>query len=114
MYVVNPFLTGLLNKVPSNIVIILGIVLITIFLIDVIISLTVISKINDIDWSGYKDDTEEVNKRVLEYLKKSSPLMRRLIDSFPDMKLMIKKLKANFNKKRKKISNKIKTKMNRN
>ena len=114
MYVVNPFLTGLLDKVPSNIVIIIALILMTIFLVDIIISFSVITKINDIDWSRFKDDTEEINKRVLEYLKKSSPLMRRLINSFPNAKLKIKKLKSNFDKKREKFSNTIKEKLNRN
>ena len=114
MYVVNPFLTNLLNKIPNNITIILGIVLMVIFLVDWIVSFSVITKINDIDWSKFKDDTEEVNKRVLEYLKGTSPQMRRLIESFPNVKLKIKKLKARFDRKRKKITNKIKAKMNRN
>jgi len=113
MYIVNPFLTGLLDKVPNNIVIIIAIILIIVFLIDAIISFSVITKINDIDWSRFKDDTEEVNKRVLEYLKGTSPQMKRLIESFPDMKIRVKKLKENFDNKRKKISNKIKSKMNR-
>ncbi len=114
MYAVNPFLTNLLNKIPNNITIILGIVLMVIFLVDWIVSFSVITKINDIDWSKFKDDTEEVNKRVLEYLKGTSPQMRRLIESFPNVKLKIKKLKARFDRKRKKITNKIKAKMNRN
>ncbi len=113
MYVVNPFLTGLLNKVPSNVVIIISLILMTIFLIDIIISFSVITKINDIDWSRFKDDTEEINKRVLEYLKGTSPLMRRLINSFPDVKLKVKKLKKVFDLKRKKLTNKLKEKMNR-
>ena len=113
MYVVNPFLTGLLDKVPSNIVIIISIILMIIFLIDAIISFSVITKINDIDWSRFKDDTEEVNKWVLEYLKNTSPQMKRLIESFPDAKLRVKKLKAAFDKKRKKLTNIIKEKVNR-
>ena len=40
--------------------------------------------------------------------------MRRLINSFPNAKLKIKKLKSNFDKKREKFSNTIKEKLNRN
>ena len=114
MYVVNPFLTNLLNKIPHNITIIIGTILMIIFLVDWIVSFSVISKINDIDWSKFKDDTEEVNKRVLEYLKGTSPQMRRLIESFPNVKIKVKELKSKFDRKRKKITNKIKAKMNRN
>lgn len=113
MYVVNPFLVGVLNKMPNNVIIIIGIILMVIFLVDWIISFSIISKINDIDWSKFKDDTEEINKRVLEYLKGTSPQMRRLIESFPNVRLRVKELKAKFDHKRKKITKKIKEKMNR-
>ena len=39
--------------------------------------------------------------------------MKRLIESFPDAKLRVKKLKAAFDKKRKKLTNIIKEKVNR-
>lgn len=113
MYVVNPFLTSVLSKIPSNIIIILGIILMIVFVVDELISLSVITKINDIDWNKFKDDTEEVNKRVLEYLKSTSPQMKRLIESFPGVKIKVKKLKAKFDRRTKKITKKIKSKMNR-
>ena len=113
MYVVNPFLTGLLDKVPANLIVLIAIILATIFLVDLIISLAVITRINDINMDNYKDDTEEINKRVLDYLKKSSPLMRRLIESFPDVNLKVKEMKKKFEKKKDRISKKIKAKMNR-
>ena len=64
-----------------------------VFVVDELISLSVITKINDIDWNKFKDDTEEVNKRVLEYLKSTSPQMKRLIESFPGVKIKVKKTK---------------------
>ena len=100
MYVVQPFIVNILNKIPNNLIIIIGIVLMTIFIIDAIISFSVITKIKDIDISKFKDDTEEINKRIKEYLKNSSPLMKRLIESFPDAKISIKKLKKHFDKRK--------------
>lgn len=108
MYVVHPFIINNLNRIPNNIVIIIGIVLMSIFFVDAIISFSVITKINNIDWNKYKDDTEEINKIVKEYLKGISPLMKRLIESFPDAKIKIKELKRKFNRKKQRIVTKLK------
>lgn len=108
MYIVHPFIVNILSKIPNNVVIIIGIILMVIFIIDEIISLSVITMIKNIDWSKYKDDTEEINKKVKEYLKNLSPLMKRLLNSFPDAKIRIKELRKKFDKKKQKIVKKIK------
>ena len=108
MYVVHPFIVNNLNKVSNNIIIIIGIILMLVFLIDAIISFSVITKINNIDWSKYRDDTEEINKKVKEYLKSLSPLMRRLINSFPNAKIKVMELRKKFDKKKQKFVKKIK------
>ena len=98
MYLVNPFFEGILNMIPSKILFILGITLLTIFLIDLGISLKVILHINSVDVSKYKDNTELINKKVKEYLMKHSILTRRLIESFPNAKLRIKRIKDKIKK----------------
>ena len=98
MYLVNPFFEGILNLIPSKILFILGITLLTIFLIDLGISLKVILHINSVDVSKYKDNTELINKKVKEYLMKHSILTRRLIESFPNAKLRIKRIKDKIKK----------------
>ena len=70
MYIVNPFITSLLDKVGSNTIITIGIILLVIFVIDLIVSFSVITKIKNVFSSKYKDDTEEVNNRVKQYLIK--------------------------------------------
>ena len=112
IYVVQPFIVNLLNKIPNSITIIIGIILMIIFIIDAIISFSVITKIKDIDISKFKDDTEEINKKVKDYLKKSSPLMKRLIESFPDARISIKKLQKTFNKSKEKIIKKMENRKN--
>ncbi len=102
MYVVNPLFTGILAKIPHNIVLILGIILFVLFAIDYIVSLFVIGKIKNIDFSNFKDDTEEVNKKVREYLINLSPLTRRLMESFPNVRIKIKHIKEKTEKKLKK------------
>lgn len=90
MYIVNPFIEGLLLKLGSNANIISASVLAVIFIVDLIISLNVITRISKLDFSQFKDDTEVVNNKVKEYLNNLSPLMHRLISSFPDFKIRIK------------------------
>lgn len=103
MYVINPFITKLLDKIPHNIAIIIGIILLIIFIIDVILSFSVITKIKNAIASKCKDDTEEMNKRVRNYLIKLSPLTKRLMESFPNIRIKLRKIKEKTeNKLRKK------------
>ena len=102
MYVINPFITKILNKIPENIAIIIGIVLLVIFLIDVILSFSVITKIKNAISSRCKDDTEEMNKRVRSYLIKLSPLTKRLMESFPNIRIKLRKIKEKTENKLKK------------
>jgi len=93
MYVINPFFEGILNTFSDKAILILGISLLVVFLTDLFISLKVILRINSVDVSKYKDNTELVNKKVREYLMKYSVLTRRLMESFPNAKLKIKEIK---------------------
>ena len=104
MSVINPFFIKLLNKIPSNIVIILGIILLILFIIDYLVSFSVIAKIRNIDLSKFKDDTEEVNKKVRDYLTSLSPAMKRLMESFPNVRIKVKDIKNKFEKSIKKSS----------
>ena len=87
MYIVNPFLEKTLNLLNSNILIIISIILFSIFLIDLVISLIVILKVKDISIKKIKDNTEEINKKVKKYLIEKSVLSKRLIMSFPKLRL---------------------------
>ena len=87
MYIVNPFLEKTLNLLNSNVLISISIILFSIFLIDLIISLIVILKVKDISIKKIKDNTEEINKKVKKYLIEKSVLSKRLIMSFPKLRL---------------------------
>ena len=99
MYVVNPFFIKVLDKLPHNLVIILGVILLIIFVVDYIVSFFVVGKIKNIDFSNFKDDTEEVNKKVREYLINLSPLTKRLMRSFPNVRIKIKRIKDRAEKR---------------
>ena len=92
-YVLNPFFIGILSKLPSNITNIIAIILLVIFLVDNIISYSIITKIN-ISASKLKvDNTEEITKKIRNYIKNYSSFGKRLINSFPNVKFLRKNKK---------------------
>ena len=96
MYIVNPFLDKILNLFSNNVLIIISSILFLFFLTDLIISLIVILKVKDISFKKIKDNTEEINRKVKDYLMNKSILNKRLIESFPRLKLkFIQKRKNN-------------------
>ena len=103
MYVVNPFLTGILDKGSEKLIIILGIILMVIFFTDLVVSFFVILKFRKAGVENFKDDTEEMNKKVRDYLIGHSYLTKRIAESFPNAKLRVEKFKKLYEKKRKKL-----------
>jgi len=93
MYIVNPFIIDILNMLSIKFAVILGIILGFIFVIDLIISFSVIFKFRNADFTKFKDDTEEMSRRVREYLSEHSFLTKRLINSYPDVKIRIEEFK---------------------
>lgn len=89
MYFINPLFIGILNKMPEKFLIILSIVLMSLFLSDLIISFLIILKFRNIGIKSMKDNTEEMNKIVKEYLINNSRCTKRLVNSFPNFKIKI-------------------------
>lgn len=98
MYLVNPLLVSILDMIPRTILIILGICLMVIFLVDFVLSFIVILKFKNIKLDKYKDDTEEMNKLIKEYLIKNSRWTKRLVNSFPNFKIKLETLKKIYDK----------------
>ena len=63
IYIVNPFLNEFFMKIPH----IITIIILIIFLLDVVVSVTVISRLK-IRKSKNKDNTEEINKKVKDVI----------------------------------------------
>lgn len=103
MYVVNPFLTGILDKGSEKLIVILGIILMVIFFTDLVVSFFVILKFRKVGVENFKDDTEEMNKKVRDYLMSHSYLTKRIVESFPSAKLRVEKFKKLYEKRKKKI-----------
>ena len=93
MYVINPFISSLVLKIPSSILNIIAIILFIIFVIDNVISFSIITKIHISTKDIIMDNTEEITKKVREYISKHSRFGKRLMKSFPRLKVLKEKYK---------------------
>lgn len=99
MYILNPILIKMLQAIPETLGMIVAIVLFIWFIIDICISLKVIINFKNVAFAMYKDNTEEITKKVREVLSKKSILNRRLVESFSKLKIT-EKIKIKDKKKK--------------
>lgn len=99
IYVLNPFISGLILKMPNTLINISAIVLFILFILDNIISFVAITKIHISTNKLKVDSTEEITKKVKEYLSSHSKFGKRLINSFPNLKTYQKKIKKQTKKR---------------
>lgn len=85
IYVVNPMFVNLLSMVPINILNIIAIIIFVIYLVDNIISLSIMFGFKGTLKTVEKDGTEEITKKVREVLLKRNFLYKRLINAFPNI-----------------------------
>lgn len=97
IYIVNPFIFKILTQLPENTINIAAIIIAIIFAIDNIISFKVILNVRltsrKLDKENPKDNTEEMSKKVIEFLRSKSFLNRRLLDAFPKLTMISNKIK---------------------
>ena len=86
MYVTNPWLLNIYEKIPAIYLHVITAILAIIFLVDNIISSNVISSINKEGSKLVKDNTEEITEKVKQILREKSWLHRRLIIAYPNLK----------------------------
>ena len=89
--VMNKPIESFLRSLSNNIIIIIFIITFTVFLTDTIISYVVIGKLNLKSKKNIVDSTEEITEKVKEYILSNSWMGRRLIKSFPKLKVIRKK-----------------------
>lgn len=91
MYVVHPFIMGIIGKLSRVLLIIIGMSLLTLYIIDSIVSFNIILKIKGIDFKDYVDNTEEITELVKEHLMNHSKLTKRLAKAFPGIRMKLNK-----------------------
>jgi len=104
MYLVNPFILGMLSNVPSLVLNIISAILIGIYIIDNIVSFKIILNIKLVTNNLMKDSTEEISNMVRNILNNKSYLYKRLANAFPNFKSLTKKItRKKINEKNKSI-----------
>ena len=91
----NPWILDKLHMIPENILNYISIVLFIIYIADSCISFNIILRFKNFS-KQEKDNTEEITKKVREYISKNSKFGKRLMKSFPHIK--INRDKYNMNK----------------
>ena len=95
MYVSNPFLLNAINQLPEMWLNILFWTLLVVYIIDNIVSGTVITSLGSTTKTIGKelDNTEEITKKVKEILMQRSALYRRLLNAYPKIQAVKVKIK---------------------
>lgn len=87
MYMINPLITKFLLLIPNVILNVIAIIIFILFLVDNIISFKIILGFKNTTFSQENDNTAEITLRVKEALIKKSKFSKRLIKSFPNLKI---------------------------
>lgn len=99
MYFINPFILKLLSFISTASLNVIAIIIFILFLIDNIISFKIILGFKNTTLTKEKDNTAEITTKVKETLIKKSKFNKRLIKSFPNLKVNNKPKKYKNNKK---------------
>lgn len=91
LYFLHPIVSKTLLSFELNTIYILAIIVFVILISDISISFNVLHKIKNKIKKESKDNTEEINKRVLSFLKSNNYLYRRIKDAFPKFKIKLPK-----------------------
>ena len=106
--VIHPLIVNFVNIFTPNVQLILAIILFTIYLVDNVISYTVLHKIRSEINMTMEDNTEIIREKVLNFLENNSVLFRRFKSAYPNFIIRIEEIKKNVEIKEKEIKRKIK------
>ena len=93
VYVMNPFFLKIVRNIPPLIFNIIMIIILLVFIVDVIVSFNIISKIKKDSLRNLKDVTEKATEETKKILKEKSIFNRRLLNSFPRTQFILDKKK---------------------
>ena len=88
-YLVFPIYNDLVEKIPSDILILISVILFIIIMTDFIVTTVVMSKIKNKVTNMEKDSTNEIEIKVKKELFKYRFYLRKLLKSFPDLTFKI-------------------------
>lgn len=107
MYISNPFLLDKINMLSSNVLSIIFYIMLVVYVIDNIISLTTILGIRNtttkVNKENREDNTEEITKKVREILRGKSFTQRRLLNAYPKLQAIKIKVKEKIEQTKEEI-----------
>lgn len=103
VYVFQPFFSSILYSMNSIAVIIMSTFIFALFLVDIVVSFNVVSKFKKAEIKIKRDDTEEITRKVREYLLNHSALTKRLANAFPNARAAFGEIKEKAKKEVSKI-----------
>ena len=110
VYVVNPIFVSLLSKIPVNTLNTLAIIIFILYIVDNVISLSVMFGFKGTLKTVEKDGTEEITKKVREVLLKRNFLYKRSVNAFPNItskKERLELLESKISSEIERLKNKI-------
>lgn len=87
MYIINPIFLNALNSLPNIILTLFAIVIGILFIIDICVSVNVITNLKSTAKKIKQDSTEEITTKVKEVLLNKTYIKRRLVKAFPKLKI---------------------------
>lgn len=106
-YVINPFLFNIYDKINPNVLSLICIILILVYIVDNIVSISALLTIkNDIKLLE-KDNTEEIAGKIKSILTSYNWKEKRLLLAYPNVKKIIEHLKNKYEKSKSNFIKKI-------
>ena len=96
-----PFFITNINKLSEKAILIISIILTTLFIIDVIISLTIVFKLKFVSKNIKKDSTLDIKNAIKKFIKNDIYVYERIIESFPNLTKSLKEKALKLKKKSK-------------
>ena len=84
VYFVKDFTSGLIDNIPSNLLIISSILLFILFVIDIVISTVITIKISKLNEIGKGDNTRKIKTQMIDEIENNYRSFRRVLNSFPN------------------------------
>lgn len=117
MYIIHPIILKIFSVFNDDLFVLIALLIFVVFIIDNIVSFKIISKFKNVGIKVRKDSTEEITKKIKEYLMEQSKLTKRLVKAFPNFRITInnfkfkkKELKQEFKEKEHKLAEEFKQK----
>lgn len=112
---INPWFLDIINLINPHTLTIIVIILMSLFIIDVLVSCNVVFNLKNVTRNVTKDSTEEIKKAIHKFIHNNLFMYDRIVKAFPNMSRIIKEQKEktkkiidNINKKTQKQKEKAK------